>query len=302
MTDKKDQTADHIDSFLHRLDVEKQYSPHTLRSYSSDLLAFEDYLKSRKKKITDANIRDIRSFLAKLRTSGLARTTISRKVSAVRSLYKFLQESGYIEKNPMVSMHSLRKEDKLPKFFTLNEIETLLAVFGDKDWKQLRDKAMIEVMYGGGLRISELVGLDDGDFDPGSSVVVVGGKGKKERMVPVGSHAVKAVKAYIERRDNEQKRAEDETALFVNARNGSRLTSRSVRRILRNSLLKAGLDPAKSPHDLRHSFATHMLQNGADLRTVQELLGHEHLSTTQIYTHLTTQNLKDIYDKAHPRA
>ena len=305
MEDKEkpsDEHDEYIDEFLHRLRVERLYSPHTLRSYSRDLLAFQDFLKSRRKKLLEAGVRDVRSFLAKLRTSGLARSTIARKVSTVRSLYRFLQQEGYCEKNPMASLRSPRQEEKLPRFFTQNEIERLMSTFNTSNWLQCRNRAMLEVLYGGGLRISELVGLDDGDLEPGSSVVVVGGKGKKERIVPVGSCALGTVKEYLKLRDANRKRTDNESALFVNARDGHRITDRSVRRVLRKSLLQAGLDPSRSPHDLRHSFATHMLQNGADLRTVQELLGHQNLSTTQIYTHLTTQNLKDIYNKAHPRA
>jgi len=291
-----------IDEYLHRLRIERQYSAHTLRSYASDLLGFEDFLHQRNKVLENAQVRDVRSYLARLRTSGLARSSIARKVSAVRSLYKFLQTEGHIDKNPVSSMRAPVQDEKLPKFFTVEEIEKLLSIFSDSDWMQARDKAMIEVLYGGGLRVSELVALNDNDFEPGSSLVVVEGKGKKERLVPVGRHAVSAISIYIDLRDKAQKRADGEQGLFVNARNGKRITTRSVRRILYKCLLKAGLDPSRSPHDLRHSFATHMLQNGADLRTVQELLGHENLSTTQIYTHLTTQNLKKIYDKAHPRA
>ncbi len=302
MIDKKSHTPEFIDEFLHRLRVERQYSHHTLRSYAVDLIAFEDFLGKRRKKLTQASVRDMRSFIAKLRTGGLAKSTVVRKVSAVRSLYKFLQREGYIEKNPMLALRSSRKEEKLPKFFTRDEIDKLMAVFNTSDWIQARNRAMMETLYGGGLRVSELVSLDDDDLEPGSSAIVVGGKGKKERMAPIGSYARKSIDDYVELRNNAGKRADGERALFVNARNGRRITDRSVRRILRKALLQAGLDAARSPHDLRHSFATHMLQNGADLRTVQELLGHRNLSTTQIYTHLTTNDLKDIYNKAHPRA
>ncbi len=300
--EQKEPGTEYIDEFLHRLRVERRYSPHTLRSYAGDLLAFEDFLRDRSIRLEEAGLRDVRSFLAKLRISGLAKNTVARKVSAVRSLYKFMQREGYVDRNPVVSLRSPRKDAKLPDFFTQEEIETLMSVFSTADWMQARNRAMMEVLYGGGLRVSELVSLDDGDLEPGAGLAVVGGKGKKERLAPIGSCATEAVRHYVELRDAGGRRAEGETALFVNARNGRRITDRSVRRILRQSLLLAGLDPDRSPHDLRHSFATHMLQNGADLRTVQELLGHRNLSTTQIYTHLTTQNLRDIYDRAHPRA
>jgi len=302
MVEQTTQNSDYIDEFLHRLHVERQYSRHTLRSYAADLLAFEDFLQSRRKALTEVGVRDLRSFLARLRTSGLAKNTVARKVSSVRSLYKFLQREGYIDNNPVLALRTSVREKKLPKFFTQNEIEKLMSVFNASDWAQARDRAMLEMLYGGGLRISELLGLNDSDLQPGSAVVVVEGKGKKERLAPIGTCALKATEEYIQLRDAQKKRATGETAVFINARNGKRITGRSVRRIMRKALHLAGLDAERSPHDLRHSFATHMLQNGADLRTVQELLGHRNLSTTQIYTHLTTQNLKEIYDKAHPRA
>jgi tyrosine recombinase XerC len=297
--------ADHedIDEFVHRLRVEKNYSHHTLRGYSADLNAYATFLEDQRDKgIREANVHDLRAFLALLRRQELARSTIARKVSAIRSLYKFLYRHGTISQNPAAALRTPRQEKKLPQFLTVSEIDRLMEAPDTADWAGARDRAMLETMYGGGLRVSELVGLNDGDVELSTGIATVRGKGKKERLAPLGQCAAECIRRYRQLRKNVDLSKKDDRALFINAVDGRRLTARSVRRILRKCLLKAGLDGNLSPHDLRHSFATHMLQNGADLRSVQELLGHEHLSTTQIYTHLTTEDLRKIYKKAHPRA
>lgn len=291
-----------VDDFIHRLGVEKQYSDHTLRGYSADLNAYINFLEGRNVNVDQASVRDLRAFLAVLRAQGLARSTVARKLSSLRSLYKFLYRHGVINDNPASSLRTPRQEQKLPEFLTVSEIETLMNSPDTSEWMGARDLAILESLYGGGLRVSELVGLDDDDVELPSGIAIVSGKGKKERVVPLGQCAADAIQQYTTMRDDIELNRKDPTALFLNAVDGRRITSRSVRRILRKHLQEAGLDASLSPHDLRHSFATHMLQNGADLRSVQELLGHENLSTTQIYTHLTTRDLKDIYDKAHPRA
>lgn len=294
--------AGSVEDFLHRLAVEKQYSAHTLRAYRRDLGSLEDFLKGRNCDVTEATVRDVRAFLATLRIRGLARSTIARKVSAIRSLYKYLYREGLIEKNPMSALRTPRQEKKLPKFLTVAEIERLFDAPDTSTWMGARDRAMLETMYGGGLRVSELVGLNDEDVDTSAGIARVRGKGKKERLAPIGDIAAEEIRHYQELRAGVSLPQKSANALFINAVDGRRITTRSVRRVLRKWLLEAGLDADLSPHALRHSFATHLLQNGADLRSVQELLGHENLSTTQIYTHLTTENLKEIYDKAHPRA
>lgn len=295
-------TPDHVDDFIHRLKVEKGYSDHTLRSYSADLNAFIEFLQQRDCDVRTATKRDLRGFLAALRARGLARSTVARKISAIRSLYKYLYRNGTVEENPAASLRTPRQEQKLPDFLTTEEVERLMSAPDTSEWTGARDRAMLETLYGGGLRVSELVGLNDEDVELSSGIARVRGKGKKERLAPLGGSAINSIQQYIGQRRRVELSRKDPAALFINAVDGRRLTTRSVRRVLRKHLLEAGLDGGLSPHDLRHSFATHLLQNGADLRSVQELLGHKNLTTTQIYTHLTTENLKAIYDRAHPRS
>ncbi len=291
-----------IDDFIHRMKVEKQYSDHTLRSYSTDLNAFLEFMEERDCDLDGASVRDLRGFLAVLRAQGLARSTIARKLSAIRSFYKFLYRNGVISDNPAGSLRTPKQEQKLPEFLTVSEIDTLMEAPDTSEWMGARDRAILESLYGGGLRVSELVGLDNDDVELPRGLAHVEGKGKKQRLVPLGRSAADAIQKYKTMRADVELSQKDPQALFLNAVDGRRITARSVRRVLRKRLQEAGLDSSLSPHDLRHSFATHMLQNGADLRSVQELLGHENLSTTQIYTHLTTRDLKEIYDDAHPRA
>jgi len=292
----------HITEFLRRLAVERRYSEHTLRAYRADLEGFEAFLRARGRPLTEASLRDVRAFLASLRVRGLSRSTVARKVSAVRSLYRFLYREGLVPGNPARALRTPRRERRLPRFLTPEEVERLLSAADAPGWVGARDRAILEVLYGGGLRVSELVALNLADVDCRLGLARVRGKGKKERLAPLGRCAAEALQRYLEWRSTVSLRNKSPHALFINAVDGRRLTARSVRRVLRKCLLKAGLDAGLSPHSLRHSFATHMLQNGADLRSVQELLGHEHLSTTQIYTHLTTENLRAIYERAHPRA
>ncbi|MHC4592612.1 MAG: tyrosine recombinase XerC [Planctomycetota bacterium] len=291
-----------IEQFLHRLAVEKAYSPNTLRAYSRDLAMFAEFLKGRKRGLTDATIQDVRAFMAALQARGLARSTLARRTAAVRSFYKFLLRTGTTRSNPMTALRSPRREQKLPMFLTVSEVERLLAVPDAGTWAGRRDLAILETLYGAGLRAGELTGLNHADIDLGSGMLRVRGKGKKERIVPAGRCAVAAIRSYLSTRNGGPPRRREAHAVFVNAREGRRLTTRSIRRIMTKYALLAGLDPDLSPHSLRHSFATHMLGNGADLRAVQELLGHENLSTTQVYTHLSHEHLKQTYDMAHPRA
>ncbi len=288
--------------FLRWLAVERQYSAHTLRAYAKDLEIFEQFLDGRGRSVTDTTVRDVRAFLAFLRARGLSRSTVGRKVSAVRSFFKYLFREGVIGRNPLAAMRTPRRESRLPIFLTVSEVERLLSAPDCSGWMGARDRAILETLYGGGLRVGELVGLNDEDVELSSGLARVRGKGKKERLAPLGRCAADAITHYRQLRDGARLPEKDPAALFINAVSGGRLSSRSVRRIMRRRLLEAGLDGSPSPHALRHSFATHMLQNGADLRSVQELLGHEHLRSTQVYTHLTTENLREIYNRAHPRA
>jgi len=290
-----------IERFLHRLAAQRGYSANTLRAYGTDLSAFAAFLTSRGHDLAGATVHDVRGFLASLQLRGLSRSTLARHTASVRSFYRFLLQEGVIRSNPMSALRSPRREQKLPAFLTIAEVDRLLDAPDLGAWKGRRDAAMLETLYGAGLRVSEMVGLNHPDVDSSTGMLRVRGKGKKERIVPVGQCAVAAIRRYLsDWRDGPPRR--DPDALFVNARQGRRLTSRSPGRMMRAYCLRIGLDTRLSPHALRHSFATHMLTNGADLRSVQELLGHENLSTTQIYTHLTHEHLKKTYERAHPRA
>ena len=293
---------EHIEQFLHYQRSEKNYSEHTIRAYRKDLQLFSDFLENRGTPLEKAGHRDARAFLARLRTDGQARSTVARRLSSVKSLYKFLFRQGVIESNPMSAMRSPKGESKLPRVMSQEEVGKLLDEPDTSTWSGQRDRAILEVLYGGGLRVGEVVGINDDDLALDRGLVRVRGKGKKERLAPIGRCAADAVEAWLLVRSSKRLSDPDPNATFINARDGGRLSARSVRRIMRKHINRAGLDAAYTPHSLRHSFATHMLSNGADLRYVQELLGHEHLSTTQIYTHLTPDKLKPIYDRAHPRA
>ena len=233
---------------------------------------------------------------------GYARSTVARKIAALRSIYKVLLRRGHTQANPLSGLRTPKTAKRLPKFLSVTEVEKLIsAVPSDGLWSW-RDLAILEVLYGGGLRVSELVSADMADLDLDEGVMRVRGKGKKERIAPLGRTASRTLEQYlVERSRHPGRRRFDSQAIFINRR-GSRLTTRSVRRLVEKYATAAGLAIEVTPHTLRHSFATHMLDRGADLRSVQELLGHENLSTTQIYTHLTAERMKEIYDTAHPRA
>lgn len=292
-----------LDEFIHHLASERNYSPNTIRAYTTDLGRFEDFLRKRGVNAPEhADVRDVRGFLARMRARGLGRSTVARRLAAIRSFYTFLQRRGIISTTPLVALRTPRREQKLPHFLTVDDVNRLMDAPDTTTWKGTRDRAMLETLYGAGLRVSELVGLDDDDIDLRQALLRIRGKGKKERLAPVAGCAVRALRNYLDTRDTRDFPDRENGATFINARDGHRLTTRSVRRIMQKYLNQAGLDGKLSPHSLRHSFATHMLNNGADLRTVQELLGHENLSTTQIYTHMLPDNLKGVYERAHPRA
>ncbi len=249
----------------------------------------------------------IRMFLTHLGEQQYSAATMARKIATLRSFYKWADRRGLSNINPMTSIRTPRQAKRLPKAISIEQIEKLLAAPGEADVLGRRDRAMLETLYSTGIRVSELVGLLIGDLDFAGEALRVRGKGNKERIVPLGSHALNAINRYIEmlrqdvRLGAAMREGRNDKHLFVN-KHGGRLSSRSVRRKLDKYLKQVGLDPSISPHTLRHSFATHLLDNGADLRSVQELLGHQSLSTTQVYTHLTAQRLQDSYNKAHPRA
>jgi integrase/recombinase XerC len=269
-------------------------SGHTLRSYLFDL---EEFLSITEKKTEEIDYLDIRGYLAALHGRNLKKSSISRKLSAVRSFYKFLHREGYVKSNPSRLVSTPRAEKKLPRFLTIDEVFSLMEMPKGDTFKPARDRAILELLYSSGLRVSELTSLDISDLDVKESLVRVRGKGRKERIVPVGSKAMEAFRNYLPERMAVKKKS---SALFLNFR-GGRLTQRSVRRIVLFYSRMFNLKGDLSPHTLRHTFATHLLHEGADLRSIQELLGHSSLSTTQKYTHVDISHMTEVYDRAHPR-
>jgi len=288
-----------IEKFLSCLRDQRNYSEHTLRAYRRDLGDFSDFLGE--EGLEEAPPLRIRAFLMNLRQSGASRKTTARKLAALRSFYRFLVREGIVAGNPAVSVRPPRLPKNLPNFLTIQQVNTLLDTPDKSDLWGLRDASIMELLYSSGLRVSELTSLDRDDVDLLSEMVRVQGKGRKERMAPVGGVAATALSRYLAERDAQNNRQFDAGALFINRR-GGRLSARSVGRILEKYIAQAGVGVHTTPHTLRHSFATHLLDRGADLRAVQELLGHSSLSSTQIYTHLTTERLREVYRKAHPRA
>jgi integrase/recombinase XerC len=255
-----------------------------------------------KQKLIAVTAETVKSFLAFLGQQDYSKSTTARKLATLRSFYKFCVRRNYIQSNPLASIRMPKQEKRLPKFLTVEQVNKLIQTPDDTNLLGARDRAMLEVLYSTGLRVSELVDLNVDDVDFNGQLVRIRGKGKKQRNGPIGPTALGAIGRYLElRKADARHESFDQQALFVN-KHGQRLSTRSVRRKLDKYLAIAGLDPSVSPHTLRHSFATHMLDKGADLRSVQELLGHQSLSTTQIYTHLTTERMKKSYDDAHPRS
>ncbi|MCP4649015.1 MAG: tyrosine recombinase XerC [PVC group bacterium] len=287
----------YIDKFLNYLKVEKDSSVHTLVNYSVDLKELSSFVDH--KEINDVDVLDIRKFLVSLRQKGFKKVSIARKMACLRSFFKFLCREGHCKNNPMIGLVGPKLDKKLPIFLGEDDMSKLLESPEEKDLAGLRDKAILETLYSTGVRVSELVGLNIEAVDFIGGVIKVFGKGKKERLAPIGDKALRAIKNYLDKRA----RAGIATirALFLN-KNKRRLTDRGVRNIIEKYIKVASVRNDISPHSLRHSFATHLLNRGADLRSVQELLGHANLSTTQIYTHLSTEKLKNVYEKTHPRA
>lgn len=283
----------YIEKFIRYLEIEKNYSPHTCLNYQLDLADFGKFLNNLPLENVDYLL--LRKYLAHLKERNLRQKSLSRHLSCLRSFFKFLCREGYLKTDPMISLSSPKAEKYLPSFLSEEEINRLIETPSLKDERGLRDRAILETFYSTGIRISELVGLNLADIDFIGAVVKVRGKGKKERLLPIGNRALSALKCYLE------KRKKTEAALFLN-KNFRRISDRGVRNIVTKYIRLASLKSGISAHSLRHSFATHLLDRGADLRSVQELLGHANISTTQIYTHLTTEKLKRIYDQAHPRA
>ncbi len=330
-----------VQQFLDYLHLERHFSPFTARCYGADLRQFGEFIATdtggssmaatgtdaaapmphsmrstsasapqpTAEQFIAADALTVRRFLTHLDQNQYTPATLARKIATLRSFYKFLHRRGLVPANPMLMIRSPRQAKRLPKAISVEQIEKLLATPDDTASLGARDRAILETLYSTGVRVSELVDLNRRHLDTVGEALVIRGKGKRERIVPLGSHALAAIHKYLQLLDTDPRltsvrdafAAGQEVPLFVN-KTGGRLSSRSVRRKLDKYLDQSGLDRTISPHTLRHSFATHLLDNGADLRSVQELLGHQSLSTTQIYTHLTTQRMRNAYNTAHPRA
>ena len=293
-----------LEDFLRYLKVERQMSPHTLRNYRLDLIQFlEFYAQGHEDASLDqVAYKDHRAFLATtLKTH--RKTTVARKLSALRTFFKYMQRLGVLTQNPAKLAPSPKLEKPLPHYLSVDEAFHLLGELKGDDFGVCRDKAILEVFYGGGLRLSELTNLSLIDVDLGPGILRVWGKGSKERLAFLGEPAKAALSAYLPLRQRHlaQHGTGDETALFVNSR-GRRLSTRGVARLVAKWVRKSGLSQGLTPHGLRHSFATHLLEGQADLRAVQELLGHASISTTGRYLHLNLDYLMEEYDKAHPRS
>jgi integrase/recombinase XerC len=323
-----------VQEFLNYLKFERRFSEHTAKCYGADLSQFGEFLagalEPAEEPISMPGVRaseagpatavatpvkpgvdelliavqtdSVRAYLAHLNGRHYSKATIARKLATLRSFYKFLVKRDRVSSNPVSAVRTPKQEKKLPRFLEYEDVKRLLETPPVNTWLGARDRAILETLYSTGIRVSELVALNMDDIDFLGEVVHIRGKGKKERISPISSSALQVIQHYMEFRN---KRAQsnpnfESRVLFVN-KHGRRLSTRSIRRKMDKYLKTAGLDPSISPHTLRHSFATHMLNNGADLRSVQELLGHQSLSTTQVYTHLTTRRLKEVYEEAHPR-
>ncbi|MEW6676135.1 MAG: tyrosine recombinase XerC [Nitrospirota bacterium] len=286
---------DYIDKFIRYLEIERAASAHTLRAYRKDLGEFFEHVNTA---IENIDVIDVRGFIAAQMKNRLKKTTVSRRLASIRSFFKFLHREGYIKSNPTKLVSNLKIPKLLPNFLSVDDVFSLVEKPEGIGFIPARDRAVLELLYSSGLRVSELSGLNVDDINTREGLVKIRGKGKKERIVPVGSKAVDAIKSYIVERIVLKRK---ERALFLN-RIGTRLTDRGVRRIVIKYARALAINRQIGPHTLRHTFATHLLQDGADLRVIQELLGHSSLSTTQKYTHLDITHLMDIYDKAHPLA
>ena len=297
----------YLTEFLSYLEIEKNYSSHTIAGYKNDLLMCADFLKQASNGDIELGKGELdyswlRRYLGELQKKQYLRTTIARKLAALRTYFRFLCREKHCQINPARIIHTPKLEMRLPKFLYPEEMTALIDATGIDNVMELRDRAILESLYSSGMRVSELVSLNIMDMELEHGMARVMGKGRKERLVVFGSHAVAAIQVYLNARDKllQGKHEKQETAVFLNHR-GKRITDRGVRLIIHKITQLQGLKQT-NPHMMRHTFATHMLNSGADLRIVQELLGHASLSTTQIYTHVTKQRLKTVYNKAHPRA
>src|SRR5579862_3489487 len=291
------------EEFLRHLSAERNLSPHTVRAYGGDLERFIQFVGGESKLLAnDVSVLLVRRFLSQLHSESYQKSSMARMLACLRTFYDYFLRRGGIDSNPVRQVRTPRLDKKLPAFLDEGEVTRLLEATTGDTFTDHRDRALLETIYGGGLRVSEATGLNLPDLQMDQGFAVVRGKGGKERLAPLGTGASTAIDGYLpERAVRVERLRSGVDALFIN-KNGTRLNVRSVRRILDRRASLAGIRKAVTPHTLRHSFATHLLNRGADLRAVQELLGHANLTTTQIYTHVTTHRLKEVYDQAHPRA
>jgi len=292
-----------IDGFHKDLCVEKNASVHTARAYMTDLVEFSGLLGLDGAEPRSIDRLMLRKYLSHMRSKKLSKATIARKLSALRSFFRFLMRQGAVDHNPAADLRGMRRERKLPRF--LDETEAAKLVESpdiSTPWGR-RNRAILEMLYSSGLRVGEVAALDVRDLDLIAEAVTVKGKGRKIRLAPLGSKVLDILHSWLrDRRIIIAERGGNPRALFIGRNKGHRLNARSIRKMLERTAKRLGMGPGITPHTLRHSFATHLLNRGADLRSVQELLGHENLTTTQIYAHVSTERLRQVYDKAHPRA
>ncbi len=294
----------YVNQFINYLKIERNCSTHTIDSYSRDLTDFLKHISDENGNLPSIEHIDhltIRGYLANLQSRQLTRTTIVRKLSSLRSFFRYLCKRGYLDINPTSAVSSPKVQRKLPDYLEISEIEALLDMPDKNNIIGLRDRAILELLYSTGMRVSEMLALDLSDIDYSNSIVKVRGKGKKERIIPIGSYAMSALKDYLKRR-KELIVKKSEQALFISERGNRIPDAKSVNRRISKYAKLADIKKNVTAHTLRHTFATHLLNAGADLRSVQELLGHEKLATTQIYTHISADRLKEVYEKTHPRA
>lgn len=288
-----------IDEFLKYIDVERNYSDNTIINYKKDLEEYETYLKENNKNIKDTDYKFIRSYLTYMFDKKYEKKTVSRHISTLRSYYKYLYEEKKIKKNPMELISNPKLDKKLPNFLYYDELEILLNIPDKSTILGLRDALILELLYSTGIRVSELINIKMKDINRSNKKILIMGKGSKERYVLYGDVLSNLLDIYID--ESRSKLNKNSEYLILN-KNGNGITDRGIRLIISKILKQGSLDFHVSPHTLRHTFATHMLENGADLKSVQELLGHENLSTTQVYTHVTNERLRNVYLNTHPRA
>lgn len=291
-----------INEFINYLSVERGLALNTLESYGRDLRQYYEYLESdENESLAKATRATIIAYLMHLQKEGKATATIARRLAALKAFYQFLLRQKYVEKDPTANLESPRLEKRLPKVLSVKEVELLLKQPDTATAAGMRDKAMLELLYATGIRVSELVCLKISDVNLEMGYIRCTGKGSKERIVPMGSIAIRSVREYLAHGRNRLVKDKSETSLFVN-HHGRQLTRQGFWKIVKKYAQDAKINKEITPHTLRHSFATHLLENGADLRSVQEMLGHADISTTQIYTHITKGRLKEVYARTHPRA